>query len=179
MDMLVRGFMADICRASGDAEQVLDTIPALTEDDSRSQTFRSRMLYGRSLIPAAAICFESNPGDRLRRGNNMSDEFRKLRIVDGGPGLPESGRADLHGEPLADYSGTRKGPVSFDPLLTAEEVAQRLRVSRDWVWDHSSRKTPRLPVIRMGDGALRYRASRIEEFIGERERLSATGRGRR
>ena len=25
----------------------------------------------------------------------------------------------------------------------------------------------------MGDGALRYRASRIEEFIGERERLSA------
>jgi hypothetical protein len=28
-------------------------------------------------------------------------------------------------------------------------------------------------VIRMGDGALRYRASRIEEFIGERERLSA------
>jgi predicted DNA-binding transcriptional regulator AlpA len=63
-----------------------------------------------------------------------------------------------------------------DPLLTVEDVARRLNVSRDWVWDHSSRKTPQLPVIRMGDGALRYRASRIEAFIDERERLSAMRR---
>lgn len=59
-----------------------------------------------------------------------------------------------------------------DPLLTAEEVAERLNVTKDWVWDHSSRKAPHLPVIRMGDGTLRYRASRIEEFIDERERLT-------
>lgn len=63
-----------------------------------------------------------------------------------------------------------------DPLLTVDDVARRLNVSRDWVWDHSSRKTPRLPVIRMGDGALRYRASGIEAFIDERERLSALRR---
>lgn len=59
-----------------------------------------------------------------------------------------------------------------DPLLTVEDVAERLKVSRDWVWDHSSRKAPYLPVIRMGDGALRFRASKIEEFIDERERLA-------
>ena len=63
-------------------------------------------------------------------------------------------------------------PCIEDPLLTAEDVAERLKVSRDWVWDHSSRKAPYLPVIRMGDGALRYRASKIEEFIDERERLA-------
>ena len=63
-------------------------------------------------------------------------------------------------------------PLSVDPLLTVEDVAERLKVSRDWVWDHSSRKAPYLPVIRMGDGALRYRASKIEEFIDERERLA-------
>jgi predicted DNA-binding transcriptional regulator AlpA len=60
-----------------------------------------------------------------------------------------------------------------DPLLTAEDVAQRLNVSTDWVWDHSSRKSPYLPVIRIGDGTLRYRRSQIEEFVNERERLSA------
>lgn len=60
-----------------------------------------------------------------------------------------------------------------DPLLTVEQVAARLNVSKDWVWDHSSRKVPLLPVIRMGDGALRYRASKIEEFIDERERLTS------
>ena len=60
-----------------------------------------------------------------------------------------------------------------DPLLTVEDVSLRLNVSKDWVWDHCSRKLPRLPVIRMGDGALRFRTSAIEAFIDERERLSS------
>ena len=50
-------------------------------------------------------------------------------------------------------------------------VVEWLHYSVDWVWDHSSRKKPLLPVIRMGDGALRYRASGIEAFIDERERI--------
>jgi predicted DNA-binding transcriptional regulator AlpA len=64
-------------------------------------------------------------------------------------------------------------------LLTAEEVALMLKVSKDWVWDHSSRKRPYLPVIRMSDGALRYRASGIEEFLKEREMASNLRRKRR
>ena len=56
-----------------------------------------------------------------------------------------------------------------DPLLTPEQVAKRLNTSLDWVWDHPSRKTPLLPVIRFGAGAgragmLRYRASKIAEL---------------
>ena len=73
----------------------------------------------------------------------------------------------------------RKPPTrvtELESLLTAEDVARRLNVSTDWVWDHSSRKKPLLPVIRMGDGALRYRLSGIEAFIDERERLSAMRR---
>lgn len=73
----------------------------------------------------------------------------------------------------------RKPPrrvAEVEPLLTAEDVANRLNVSTDWVWDHSSRKKPLLPVIRMGDGALRYRASGIEAFIDDRERVSSMGR---
>ena len=66
-----------------------------------------------------------------------------------------------------------------DPLLTVEDVAARLNVTKDWVWDHSSRKAPYLPVIRMSDGVLRYRSSELEEFISERERLSALRRKRR
>jgi predicted DNA-binding transcriptional regulator AlpA len=93
-------------------------------------------------------------------------------------GHDENGLQEIEDSPKGQMH-FRKAPQPVDPLLTAEEVAQRLRVSRDWVWDHSSRKSPRLPAIRMGDGALRYRASRIEEFIGERERLSATSHGRR
>ena len=66
-----------------------------------------------------------------------------------------------------------------DPLLTTDEVAAKLKVSTDWVWDHSSRRLPYLPVIRMSDGVLRYRASGIEEFLQERERASNMRRKRR
>jgi len=66
-----------------------------------------------------------------------------------------------------------------DALLTADDVAQKLRVSKDWVWDHSSRRLPYLPVIRMSDGALRYRASGIAEFLKERERATNLRRKRR
>jgi len=34
-----------------------------------------------------------------------------------------------------------------DPLLTPQQVAERLNTSLDWVWDHSSRKMPLLAVI--------------------------------
>ena len=68
-----------------------------------------------------------------------------------------------------------------DHLLKPEQVAERLNVSVDWVRDHSSRKTPRLPVIRLGGGPgraglLRYRASEIEKFIEAMERQSANKR---
>jgi predicted DNA-binding transcriptional regulator AlpA len=70
------------------------------------------------------------------------------------------------------------GNDAADPLLTPEEVAARLNVTTDWVWDHSSRRSPFLPVIRIGNAKLRYRASKIEEFINERERLSNLRRKR-
>jgi hypothetical protein len=77
----------------------------------------------------------------------------------------------------ADSSTVSIGEPAFDPLWTPEQVAQRLNVSPDWVRDHSSRKEPRLPVIRLGGGPgraglLRYRASQIEIFIEEMESLS-------
>jgi hypothetical protein len=98
-----------------------------------------------------------------------------------GPSLDKAeqsaARASSEGQPLPQQF--RKPPrrvAEVEPLLTAEDVAKRLNVSTDWVWDHSSRKKPLLPVIRMGDGALRYRASGIELFIDEHERLSALRR---
>lgn len=71
----------------------------------------------------------------------------------------------------------KRSDPAHDPLLTPEQVAARLNVSPDWVRDHSSRKTPRLPVIRLGGGPgraglLRYRASDIERFVEEMARIS-------
>jgi hypothetical protein len=70
------------------------------------------------------------------------------------------------------------GSLDHEPLWTPEKVARRLNVSPDWVRDHSSRKEPRLPVIRLGGGPgraglLRYRPSKIEKFLEEMERRSS------
>src|ERR1700739_723415 len=106
--------------------------------------------------------------------------------------LQSSGEQPRKFEPVPDASPASGGFIESDspprtvgrspfkdPLLTADEVAERLNVTRDWVWDHSSRKAPHLPVIRIGDGTLRYRMSQIEEFVNERERLSILRRKRR
>lgn len=64
-----------------------------------------------------------------------------------------------------------------DKLLTAAELAEYLRLSRSWVYDHTprrnektARKRPELPVVWCGARA-RYRRSHIETWMERMERL--------
>jgi hypothetical protein len=52
-------------------------------------------------------------------------------------------------------------------LLTLEQVAEMLGVSKAWVRDHATRRSPRIPVVRFGDrrGVLRFRPEDVERFI--------------
>lgn len=52
-------------------------------------------------------------------------------------------------------------------LLTLDQVADVLGVSRAWVRDHSTRRQPRLPVVRLGGkrAVLRFRPEDVREFI--------------
>lgn len=109
---------------------------------------------------------------------SQSQELQNLRLVS----TPISPRErHRHGASFGELQQSIPGrrEIQPDPLLTVEDVADRLNVTKDWVWDHSSRKTPYLPAIRVGDGTLRYRSSQIEAFVDERERLSALRRKRR
>lgn len=56
-------------------------------------------------------------------------------------------------------------------LLTVSEVARILNVSAAWVRDHSSRKTPRLPAMKMG-ALLRFHPAHINEFIQHQAELA-------
>jgi hypothetical protein len=52
-------------------------------------------------------------------------------------------------------------------LLTLDDVASMLGVSREWVRDHATRRSPRIPVVRLGGqrAVLRFRPLDIENFI--------------
>jgi excisionase family DNA binding protein len=51
-------------------------------------------------------------------------------------------------------------------LLTISDVADWLGVSKGWVYDHTTRKQPRLPCIRLGE-LTRFRREDVEKFIEE------------
>jgi predicted DNA-binding transcriptional regulator AlpA len=55
------------------------------------------------------------------------------------------------------------------PLLTIRDVAKLLGVSVGWIRDHSTRRNPRIPVVRLGGrrALLRYRQSDVDQFISE------------
>lgn len=53
------------------------------------------------------------------------------------------------------------------PLLTIEQVATQLGVSKAWVRDHATRRSPRIPCVRFGDrrAVVRFRSQDIRQFI--------------
>jgi hypothetical protein len=62
-----------------------------------------------------------------------------------------------------------------DILLTPTQVAEKLSVSLAWVRDHSTRRKPYLPVIRIG-GLRRYPKREFERFISEQKSLTSAVR---
>ena len=63
----------------------------------------------------------------------------------------------------SNESNSAAGDSSGQVLLTADEVAQILRVPRSWVYGHLSE----LPAIRLGR-YVRFKRSEIDAFLGKR-----------
>jgi hypothetical protein len=62
-------------------------------------------------------------------------------------------------------------------LMSLDDVAELLQVSKAWVRDHCTRRSPRIPVVRLGDrrAVLRFRRQDVDEFIAAH--LISTERG--
>lgn len=69
-------------------------------------------------------------------------------------------------------SGFPLPPRAGEPLLTADEVAEVLRVTRAWVYAET--RAGRMPHVRLGR-YVRYRRSAIFAWIDAMEASSATG----
>jgi excisionase family DNA binding protein len=75
--------------------------------------------------------------------------------------------AALDGRAPHDARGSER-----DELLTADEVADRLRMTRAWVY--SETRAERIPHLRLGR-YIRYRRAAIEEWIVEMESCHQPG----
>ncbi len=79
-------------------------------------------------------------------------------------------------KPLTDHANETDQGASFEALQTAVQVAKRLGVSERWVRDHATRRSPRLPVVKLGS-LLRFRPEDVEQFIA-RQRSDHSGTSR-
>jgi excisionase family DNA binding protein len=64
------------------------------------------------------------------------------------------------------------GLTAMTRLLTADEVAERLGVTRDWVWAQA--RTGRIPHIQLG--RCRFREDTLDMWFQELEQRSTPGR---
>ena len=60
-------------------------------------------------------------------------------------------------------------------LLNARQVAQKLGVSERFIRDHTTRRSPRIPGVKMGK-LLRYRAGDVDVFMSKLNTLPSSRR---
>lgn len=84
------------------------------------------------------------------------------------PEAQPAGRTIRFPQPIQyDSTSTRDSSHVADVdtrLLTPQEVATRLGVSERWVRDHATRRSPRIPAVKLGP-LLRFRLSDIDDFL--------------
>jgi len=58
---------------------------------------------------------------------------------------------------------------NLEPLLSLADVARQLGVSKAWVRDHATRRSPRIPVVRLGGkrALLRFRPQDVNQFVAD------------
>ena len=68
---------------------------------------------------------------------------------------------------------------SFDNLLSVDEVAALLGMSRSWVRAHARSRVPTLPSLKFGYRTVRFRRSEVLAFVSSLERSSAPTQNQR
>jgi excisionase family DNA binding protein len=73
---------------------------------------------------------------------------------------------------------SRSNPAGVDDaleeLLTVDDVAALLRVSRSWVYEHTRTRVPRidrLPFVKIGK-YVRFQSRAVKDFLAKRSRIA-------
>ena len=73
--------------------------------------------------------------------------------------------------------GEAAQPGRDERLLNAREVAEKLGVSERFIRDHTTRRSPRIPAVKLGK-LIRYRRADVDIFMAELDTLPPSRRSR-
>jgi excisionase family DNA binding protein len=82
---------------------------------------------------------------------------------------PQRGPSTLSGR--SDLAGVDD---ALDELLTVDDVAALLKVSRSWVYEHTRTRVPRidrLPAVKIGK-YVRFQSRAVRDFLAKRSRFA-------
>ena len=88
-----------------------------------------------------------------------------------------SGEAWLTGDGKALEHRLVSQPPGDDRFLNARQVAEKLGVSERFIRDHTTRRSPRIPAVKLGK-LIRYRPTDVDLFVAELGTLPSSRRSR-
>ena len=134
-----------------------------------SVTVRNSHLSNEPLTNPAPGTFsstESTPGPQRVEVAGVHQPALRQMIETGVQG----GEHGTHGR-----DGISAHPHHDDRLLNAREVANKLGVSERFIRDHTTRRSPRIPAVKLGK-LIRYRRADVDVFLAELQALSPSRR---
>lgn len=89
----------------------------------------------------------------------------------------EVGVARIDADSEVDDVNPARTNLDDGRLLNARQVAEKLGVSERFIRDHTTRRSPRIPAVKLGK-LLRYRRADVDVFMAELGTLPASNRSR-
>lgn len=89
----------------------------------------------------------------------------------------EMARKSTDGDTRAQMESVVELDRDSDRLLNARQVANRLGVSERFIRDHTTRRLPKIPALKLGK-LIRYRRADVDLFMSELMTLSPSRRSR-
>src|ERR1700758_1092659 len=92
------------------------------------------------------------------RNSELSSEQLTNRV----PGTSSPAEHGTHGQ----HVNSAQAHHNEERLLNAREVADKLGVSERFIRDHTTRRSPRIPAVKLGR-LIRYRRADVDVFMAE------------
>src|SRR3984885_10627792 len=104
---------------------------------------------------------------------NRNSELSSKQLTNRVPGTFSPAEHDTHGQ----HGNSAQTHHNEERLLNAREVADKLGVSERFIRDHTTRRSPRIPAVKLGK-LIRNRCADVDFFMAELGTLTTSNRSR-
>jgi excisionase family DNA binding protein len=110
-----------------------------------------------------------------QHANQARSDHRAIQSIDRPP--PKFGVRSVTGGVNRPIGTASQQDEDDERLLNARQVADKLGVSERFIRDHTTRRSPKIPAVKLGK-LIRYRRADVDVFMAKLRTLPASNRSR-